>query len=354
MRVLFIGGTGLISSAVSPLVVARGHDLTLVTRGTSAKASVPAGASTITADVHDTENFRAAIRADVAANGPYDSVVQWIGFDPDHISDDIETFAGITGQYVFISSASAYETPPGFYITREDATPLTNPYWQYSRDKAESESRLRMAYGLTGFPYTVVRPSHTYGYSDIPAAITSWTHPWTIVDRMKRGAPILMHGDGTSLWTLTDHRDFAYAFTGLLGNQKAIADEFHITSDDVLSWNQIHQIIAGAVNISPEQLHDQTLYVPTELLVRFDRDAFEGPIKGDKANAGIFDNSKVRSVVPDYVPQHSFADSIHESVVWFMEKPERRSIDADANALWDNVAERYTRGVAAMFPDDAA
>ena len=349
MRVLFVGGTGLISSAVSPLVVSRGHDLTLINRGTSHKASAPEGARTIVADVHDTARFRAAIKADVAAHGEYDSVVQWIGFDPDHISRDIETFGGITKQYVFISSASAYETPPGFYITRERSTPLTNPYWQYSRDKAESETRLRVAYGETGFPYTVVRPSHTYARCDIPAAINSWTHPWTIVDRMQRGAPILIHGDGTSLWTLTDHRDFAHAFTGLLGNPKAIADEFHITSDDVLSWNQIYTSIASAAGLDLERVHQQTVFIPTDLLVRFDKDAFEGPIKGDKANAGIFDNSKVRSLVPDYRPQHRFEDGIHESIAWFMEKPERRSIDPAANALYDDVSSRFLRGVGTMF-----
>ena len=349
MRVLFVGGTGLISSAVSPLVVSRGHDLTLINRGTSHKASAPEGARSIVADVNDTAGFRAAIKADVVAHGEYDSVVQWIGFDPDHISRDIETFAGITRQYVFISSASAYETPPGFYITREDATPLTNPHWQYSRDKAESETRLRVAYVETGFPYTVVRPSHTYAHCDIPAAINSWTHPWTIVDRMQRGAPILVHGDGSSLWTLTDHRDFAHAFTGLLGNEKAIAEEFHITSDDVLTWNQIHSFIASAAGLNAERIYEQTVFIPTDVLVRFNRDAFEGPIKGDKANAAIFDNSKVRALVPDYRPRHRFEDSVHESIEWFMEKPERRSVDTEANVLYDDVSARFLRGVGTMF-----
>ncbi|MCB2413045.1 NAD-dependent epimerase/dehydratase family protein [Demequina sp. TTPB684] len=349
MRVLFLGGTGLISSAVSPLVVERGHQLTLVTRGTSAKAGVPAGASTIVVDIHDTEEFRAAIKRDVAKNGRYDVVVQWIGFSPDHVSDDIDTFDGITDQYVFISSASAYATPPEHYIVREDSTPLYNPYWQYSRDKAEAERRLRVAYGERGFPFTVVRPSHTYGYADVPMAINSWVHPWTMVDRLLNGKTIITPGDGSSLWTLTDHRDFAYAFTGLLGHQGAIGEEFHITSDDVLSWNQVHAIVAGAVGVGPEQLHDQTLFIPSELLARFDREAFEGPLLGDKAHAGIFDNSKVRSLVPDYAPQHHFEQSIHESIAWFMDDPARRTIDSDADALWDTVSERYLRGVDAMF-----
>ncbi|WP_291380215.1 NAD-dependent epimerase/dehydratase family protein [Demequina sp.] len=349
MRVLFLGGTGLISSATSPMLVERGHDLTLVTRGTSAKAAAPPGASTIVADVHDTEAFRAAIKADVAKNGKYDVVVQWIGFSPDHISDDIDTFDGITDQYVFISSASAYATPPEHYIVREDSTPLYNPFWQYSRDKAEAENRLRAAYGERGFPFTIVRPSHTYGYADVPMAINSWVHPWTMVDRMISGQKVLMPGDGSSLWTLTDHRDFAYAFVGLLGHARAIAQDFHITSDDVLSWNQVHQIVASAVGVGLDQLHDQTLFIPSELLARFDREAFEGPLLGDKANAGIFDNTKVRSLVPDYVPHHRFEQSIHESIVWFMEDPDRRAIDRDAAALWDHVAERYSRGVDAMF-----
>jgi nucleoside-diphosphate-sugar epimerase len=349
MRMLFIGGTGIISSAVSPLVVSRGHDLTLINRGTSLKAEAPAGAHVIVADVNHTESFRAAIRADVAANDEYDVVVQWIGYDADHVSRDIETFAGMTRQYVFISSASAYETPPGFYIAREGSTPLANPYWQYSRDKAESEARLQSAYRETGFPFTVVRPSHTYGYSDIPAAINSWTHPWTVVDRMKRGVPILVPGDGTSLWTLTDHRDFAHAFAGLLGNHEAIGEAFHITSDDVMSWNQIHAYIASAAGLDPERVYEQTVFVPTDLLVRFNRDAFEGPIKGDKANAGVFDNAKLRSLVPDYRPQHRFKDAIHKSIAWFMAKPERRSIDTEANALYDDVSARFLRGVEAMF-----
>jgi nucleoside-diphosphate-sugar epimerase len=170
-----------------------------------------------------------------------------------------------------------------------------------------------------------------------------------MVDRILNGKPVLMPGDGSTLWTLTDHRDFAYAFVGLLGHESAIAEEFHITSDDVLSWNQIHAIVAGAVGVSAEQLHDQTLFIPSELLARFDKDAFEGPLLGDKANAGIFDNSKVRSIVPDYVPQYRFEHSIHESIIWFMEDSSRRTIDNDAVALWDHVAERFSRGVAAMF-----
>lgn len=349
MRVLFIGGTGLISSAVSPMLVERGHDLTLVTRGTSAKAHVPDGARAIVADALNPAALRSALKSDISARGEYDAVVQWIGFDPDHVSQDIDTFASITKQYVFISSASAYQTPPTHYVVREDSTPLHNPHWQYSRDKMEAEHRLRVAHAASGFPFTVVRPSHTYGYADVPAAVNSWVHPWTWPARLLRGAPIITPGDGTSLWTLTDHRDFAVGIAGLIGNDAAIGDEFHITSNDVLTWNQIHQHIAAALGVSADQLQEQTLHIPTDLLVRFDAEAFEGPLLGDKSNAGVFDNSKLRSLVPEFSPRHRFEDAIHESVAWFRAEASRQVVDTAADALWDRVTERFSRGVAAMF-----
>jgi len=349
MRVLFIGGTGLISSASTSLLIEREHDLTLVTRGTSAKAAIPQRARAIVADALDAPQLRAALARDVAAHGEYDAVVQWIGFSPDHISDDIITFANLTKQYVFISSASAYQTPPKHYVVSEDTTALHNPFWQYSRDKAESEYRLRIATAESGFPATVVRPSHTYGYAEIPAGINSWTKPWTWADRLLRGAPMVAHGDGASLWTLTDHRDFAVGLVGLLGNDAAIGTDFHITSDDVLSWNQIHEYIAGALGVSDEQLAEQTVHIPSTLLARFNQEAFEGPLLGDKTNAGIFDNAKLRAIVPDFATRHHFADAIHESVAWFRADPARQGIDDAANALWDDVAARYMRGIEAMF-----
>lgn len=348
MRTLFIGGTGLISSAVSPLLVERGHDLTLVTRGSSAKASVPEGARSLTADVHDTEAFKAAITADVAAHGEYDAVVQWIAFSPEEVARDAEVFAGIAGQYVFISSASAYQTPPRHYVTTE-RTPLDNPFWEYSRNKAAAETRLREEGAARGLPFTIVRPSHTYGYSDLPAAITSWSHPWTWAQRLLDGEAVLMHGDGTSLWTLTDHRDFAVGLAGLLGHPGALGEDFTITSDDVLAWNQIHEHLAAALGVDAGRLAEQTVHIPTDLLVRFDRDAFEGPVQGDKANAAVFDTSKLRALVPDFATRHRFEDAIHASVEWFRADESRRGIDANAAAQWDEIAHRYRRGIAAMF-----
>ena len=345
MRVLFIGGTGLISSACSPLALERGMDLTLVTRGQSARMDVPAGARTIQADAHDAPALREALRDDVAKNGRYDAVVQWICFTSDHLRADIETFAGLTDQYVFISSASCYDTPPPHYVARESVTELHNPFWQYSRDKAECERVLRDEGAAAGLGYTIVRPSHTYGYSDIPFAITSGAHPWTVADRMRTGKGVIMHGDGTSVWTLTDHRDFAVGLVGLLGNPGALGEDFHITGGDVLTWNQIHAHIATALGVDHDALAEQTVYIPSPTLARFDRNAFEGPLLGDKANPAVFDTAKLRAIVPDFDTRHWFADGIHETVAWFEADESRRSVDEQANALWDRIIAAYRTAV---------
>jgi len=346
MRVLFIGGTGLISSASSSLATERGIDLTLVNRGQSPRTGFSEGARILSADIHDVEAFRKILRADVEAHGRYDAVVQWICFSPAHAREDIETFADITDQYVFISSASAYQTPPQNYVTTE-STPLDNPYWQYSRDKAAVEALLRDA-SESGFPFTIVRPSHTYGHSSMPLAITSGAAPWTAVDRMERGEKFIVHGDGTSLWTLTDNRDFAVGLVGLLGNPSALGEDFTITSDDVLTWNQIHQYVGAALGISADAVAAQSVFIPSTLLARYDADVFEGPLLGDKANAGVFDTSKLRAAVPDFNPTRRFKDTVAESIEWFRADASRREIDSDANALWDDVIARYERGAAAL------
>lgn len=345
MRVLFIGGTGLISSAVSPLAIERGIDLTLVTRGQSARSAVPDGARAITADARDPETLRAAVREDVAAHGRYDAVVQWICFDTDHLAEDIETFSGITDQYVFISSASAYETPPSHYVVTEAGTPLSNPYWEYSRNKAACEQLLRDAGARGDLPFTIVRPSHTYGYSEIIVAVPSWDHPWTVADRLRTGRPIIVPGDGTALWTVTDHRDFAVGLVGLLGNPRAIGEDFHITGDDVLTWNQIHGYVADALGVSRDALAALSVHIPTETLVRFGKDEFEGPLLGDKYNPAVFDTSKLRAAVPDFATRHYFRDSIHESIAWFEADPSRRTIDDKANVRWDRIIAAYTAAV---------
>jgi nucleoside-diphosphate-sugar epimerase len=271
--------------------------------------------------------------------------VQWICFSPEHARQDIETFANITDQYIFISSASAYQTPPQHYVTTE-RTPLDNPFWQYSRDKAAIEGILREAGNAHEFPFTIVRPSHTYGYSDVPLAIASWAAPWTAVDRIERGEKFIVHGDGTSLWTLTDHRDFAIGLVGLLGNPRALREDFTITSDDVLTWNQIHSYVGSAVGVSPADIASQSVFIPSPVLAAYDAEAFEGPLLGDKANHAIFDTSKLRAAVPDFNPTRRFRDGIHESIAWFREDESRRVIDHAANAHWDRLIDRYERATA--------
>ncbi len=329
MRILFIGGTGLISSACAALAVEQGHELVLVNRGRTSNVPLPHGVKVVHADVRDAEALREA-----TAGKSFDSVVQWIGFTPEHIRPDVDVFAG-AGQYVFISSASAYEKPPSSYVVSEAITPLRNPYWQYSRDKIACEELLLDAHASTGFPVTIVRPSLTYGPSQIPVSVGSWDKPFTIVDRMRRGAPILVPGDGTSLWVLTHNTDFAKGIVGLLGHPGAVGEAFHITSDQVLSWNDIYLEVGRAAGVEPQLLH-----VPTDLIVAADPDS-EGSLWGDKSHSVVFDNSKLRALVPSYEATTPFAAGIRETVGWFDEDPARQQIDPAANALWDRIAEVY-------------
>ncbi|MBN2176252.1 MAG: NAD-dependent epimerase/dehydratase family protein [Demequinaceae bacterium] len=338
MRILFIGGTGIISSAASPLAVERGHELTLVNRGLSTKAATPEGAELLRVDAHDPAALRLALQG-----REFDAVVQWVAYTPDQIADDIETFRGVTGQYVFISSASAYEKPPSRYIVREDRTPLSNPFWEYSRHKIACEDALESAVA-DGFPATIVRPSLTYGPSQIPVCLGSWYKPWTIVDRIRRGAPILIPGDGTSLEVLTHHRDFAPGLLGLLGNPAAVGEAFHITSDEVLTWNEIYADVAVAAGVDREAFATQVIHVPTDALGSAD-EGWRGTLWGDKAHSIVYDNAKVRAIVPDFAPSIPFADGIRETIAWFEADASRRLIDDDFNTLSDRVAAIYARAL---------
>ena len=235
MKILFIGGTGLISSACSELAVARGHELFILNRSVSTKYPIPKGATLLQGDVQADGSHLSKL----LAGRHFDAVVDFIAFTVEDVERDINLFRRKADQFVFISSASAYQKPPKNYLITEE-TPLENPFWQYSRDKIASEERLMKAYREDGFPVTIIRPSHTYGPSQIPLAVDSWEYPWTIVDRMKRGKKLIIPGDGTSLWVLTWNADFAKGLVGLLGNKKAIGEAFHITSDEALSWNQIY------------------------------------------------------------------------------------------------------------------
>ncbi|MCX6019631.1 MAG: SDR family oxidoreductase [Chloroflexi bacterium] len=331
-KILFIGGTGLISSACAELALARGHELHLLVRGRSDRYSVPAGARVLQGD----------LRADPAgvarllAAERYDSVVDWVAYTPQHIEDDIRVFTGRTRQFVFISSASAYQKPPRGLLVSED-TPLINPFWQYSRDKIACEERLMRAFREQGFPVLIVRPSHTYGPSQIPICVGSWAHPWTAIDRLRRGLPLIVPGDGTSLWTLTWNADFARGFVGLLGRDEWAGHAIHITSDEALSWNDIYAEAARAVDVEPNFVH-----VPSDLIAAYDPSAGAGLI-GDKAHSVVFDNSKIKRAVPDFVCNVSWSEGVRRSLAWFEADPVRQTIDAAANSLWDRILEGYAR-----------
>lgn len=329
MRVLFIGGTGIISSACTALALERGIDLTLLCRGQSRTRPAPPGAKLLHADIGDGQAARAALGA-----LEFDAVVNWIVFTPEQVERDLALFAGRTGQYVFISSASAYQTPPG-RIPVLESTPLHNPFWQYSRNKIACEERLTRAYREAGFPATIVRPSHTYDRTLLPAH-----GGYTVIDRMRRGKPVIVHGDGTSLWTLTHHRDFARAFVPLLGHDAAIGEAFHITSDEALSWNQIHEILGQVCGAKPDLVH-----VPSDLIAAFDPEWGAG-LLGDKTHSMLFDNAKIRRVVPDFRAEIPFCRGAEEILAWHDAEESRRRIDPDFDAL----TERIIAAQRAAFP----
>lgn len=331
MKVLFIGGTGLISEAVSRLAVEQGIDLYLFNRGRRDEF-IPPGAKLIKGDIRDREKV-----ADILKNYSFDVVVDWIAFTTEHIKVDIELFKEKTGQYIFISSASAYQKPPTHYLITE-STPLANPYWQYSRDKIACEEFLMKEYRNNGFPITIVRPSFTYGLTMIPAALNSWNHPWSLVDRMRRGEKIIVHGDGTSLWTMTHNTDFARGFLGLLGNSQAIGHAFHITSDEVLTWNQIYTAIGKAAGVEPVLIH-----IPSDFIIRFEPE-YTGTLLGDKAVSCVFDNSKIKAFVSGFSARIPFEKGIKKTIKWFEEHPERCTVDQEWNKLMDRIVHEYEKG----------
>jgi nucleoside-diphosphate-sugar epimerase len=328
MRILFIGGTGLISTACSAATVAAGHELWLLNRGRSRLPTVVAPERVLTADAAAESQVRTAVEG-----RDFDVVVQWVGYEPHQVEQDIRVFAG-TGQYVFISSASVYEKPPSHWMITE-STPTVNPYWQYARDKIACEEILRRVFGTTGFPATIVRPSLTYGPSQIPVVIGSWQKPYTIVDRMRRGASVIVPGDGTSIWTLTHNSDFAKGLIGLFGCPDAIGEDFHITSEESLTWNQIYALVGRAAGVEPKILH-----VPSDGIVASNAEE-EGNLWGDKAHSAVFDNAKLRRLVTDYKATVPFSAGIQETVAWFDADSSRREIDHAANERWDRLARVY-------------
>jgi nucleoside-diphosphate-sugar epimerase len=323
VKVLFIGGTGIISSACARLALDRGIELYLLCRGQSPRP-VPAGATVLRADIRDPRAAHAAL-----AGHSFDAVVQWVAFTPEHVAADLELLQGKTRQYVFISSASAYQTPPRSLPITE-STPLHNPYWAYSRAKIACEEQLMQAYRDRGFPVTIVRPSHTYDCTLVPPH-----GGWSVVERMRRGKPVVVHGDGTSLWTLTHHRDFAQGFNGLLGLPAAIGEAFHITSDELLTWNQIHELLARAAGCEAEIVH-----VPSDAIARVDPD-WGDSLLGDKAHSMVFDNAKIRRFVPEYRATIPFCRGAEEIIAWYDEDPRRCTVDPAFEATVERLLSIY-------------
>jgi nucleoside-diphosphate-sugar epimerase len=332
MRVLFVGGTGIISTACTRLAAERGIDLTLLTRGRRA-AELPAGVKTLTVDIDDDAAAEAALKC-----ADFDVVVDWIAFTPAHIERDIRLFQGRTRQYIFISSASAYQKPATHYLITE-STPLSNPFWQYSRDKIACEELLNKAYRESGFPITIVRPTLTYGDTQITLAVNSWLKSYTVVDRMRRGKKVIVPGDGSSLWVITHNTDFAKGLVGLLGNVQAIGHAFHITSDEAMTWDQFYEIVAEAAGVKPNLIH-----IPSDYLAACDPEEL-GSLTGDKANSTVFDNTKIKRFVPGFCCTTPFAQGVRRTLAWFDADPARQQIDHDANAAWDRLIDIYERGL---------
>ena len=331
MKTLFIGGTGVISTACTALAAERGMEVTLLTRGQH-PANLPAGAKTLIADINDPT---LSAKLDPSK---FDAVVDFIAFTPADVERDLRLFRGRTRQFVFISSTSAYQKPLSHYLITE-STPLANPYWEYSRNKIACEERLMRACREESFPVTIVRPSLTYGETLVPLVLNSWQRSYTAVDRMIRGQKMVVPGDGSSLWTITHNTDFAKGLIGLLGNEQAIGEAFHITSDEVLTWDQLFRIVGQVVGVEPTLVH-----IPSDFIAACWPEKL-GTLTGDKSVSVVFDNSKVKRFVPGYSATTTFAQGIQKSIAWFNADPSRKQIDDATNSIWDKLIEGYEKGL---------
>jgi nucleoside-diphosphate-sugar epimerase len=309
MKALFIGGTGTISTAISQLCVQLGWELTLLNRGTHRERR-PEGVEQIAADMND----RADVQAKLAGR-KFDVVADFIAFTVDQVERDIQLFSGKTAQYFFISSASAYQKPLSSpFIT--ESTPLSNPFWQYSRDKIACEELLMKEYRANGFPITIIRPSHTYGDMGVPVALHGAKGSYAVVDRIRRGLKVIVPGDGLTLWTLTHNTDFAKAFCGLMGNVHAIGETYQITGDESLTWNQIYGAIAAAFGEEPHLVH-----IATETLARLAPN-WSGELIGDKSNTVVFDNAKIKRAVPGFTATLRFDQGVRRTIAYIYSHPE--------------------------------
>ena len=327
MKILFIGGTGTISTAISKLLISQGHDLYLINRG-QRNESLPPGAHCLIADVNDEAKV-----AELVKDLDFDCVADFIAFVPEHLQRDYRLFKNKTKQFIFISSASAYQKPLSDYRVTE-ATPLANPYWQYSRDKIACEDYLMKLYREEGFPVTIVRPSYTYDERRVPLGVHGQNGTWSVVKRIIEGKPVIIQGDGTSLWTMTHNSDFAKAFVGLIGNIRTRGEAVQITSDETLSWNQIYQCIADAVNRPLKAVH-----VSSDFLATAGSSEFYGGLWGDKAVSVVFENTKLKRLVPGFTAGKRFDRGVKETIDYVLAHPEYQQEDEEFDRWTDEVIE---------------
>jgi nucleoside-diphosphate-sugar epimerase len=331
MKILFIGGTGTISTAISKLLITQGHDLYLLNRG-KRNDVLPEGAHSLIADVNDEKAIATKIE-----NLDFDCVVDFIAFVPEHLQRDYRLFKDKTKQFIFISSASVYQKPLSDYRVSE-ATPSANPYWQYSRNKIACEDYLIKLYREEGFPVTIVRPSYTYDERSVPLGVHGDNGSWQVLKRMIEGKPVIIHGDGTALWTMTHNSDFAKGFVGLIGNIHALGEAVQITSDETLTWNQIYQCIARALNVPLKAVH-----VSSEFLAAVGPYDFYGGLLGDKAVSVVFDNTKLKRLVPGFVATKRFDQGVKETICHILAHPELQRTDEAFDKWCDNLIEKTVR-----------
>ena len=326
MRALFIGGTGTISMAITRQLAADPDwELYLLNRG-NRSAELPEQVHSIVADITDESDCREKLK-----DLQFDVVCDFIAYTKEQVERDYRLFHNKTKQYMFISSASAYQKPASNVIITE-STPLSNPYWEYSRNKIACEEFLMQMYRENGFPITIVRPSHTYDERKVPVGVHGSKGNWSIVKRMLDGKPIIIHGDGTSLWTMTHNTDFAKGFIGLMGNIHALGESFHITSDESVTWNQIYQTIADALGVKLHAYH-----ITSEFLASTGKYDLQGSLLGDKANSVIFDNSKLKRAVPEFKATVRLDQGIRQAITYMLNHPECQTPDPEFDQWCDNV-----------------
>lgn len=336
MKALFIGGTGTISTAISAKLLAEGHDLWLLNRGTRNDV-LPPGANIIQADIGNEEDVACKLSGQT-----FDVVADFIAFTPQQLERDYRLFGGRTKQFIYISSASAYQTPPADYRI-DEGTPLANPYWEYSRNKIAGEELLMKLYREEGFPVTIVRPSHTYSERSVPLGLHGPGGSYQVIKRMLEGKKVIIHGDGTSLWTMTHNRDFAEGFVGLMGNIHALGEAVQITSDETLTWNQIYQATADALGVELKAYYVSSEFIAASTPAQWD---LRGALLGDKANSVVFDNTKLKRLVPGYTASIRFDQGVRMAVDYVLSHPECQTEDLEFDEWCDSVIEAQEEALA--------